>query len=525
MTFETCLSGLNCASRALDVAGDNISNSNTVGFKSSQAHFADVFAATLASARSSAVGLGASANTLVQSFKQGDIAPSNNPLDMAINGRGFFRMDDNGSTTYTRNGQFHTVGELDTARSSGATGTTYTQAQLAAQRRYVVNADGLRLTGYNATYTAANPQGVISATGTPTDILLDGNMPASATTKATIAASLDARSKFITTAFDPNNATTYTAQTSVPAYDAAGKRYDLAAYFTNTASDTWRVDSTLRPSFATSDFPLVVTAGVNDQFSIDVNGTGARTVTLAPSATGYANLGSLAAALQSAVSAAVGNGAVVKMQGNNLIVQPGTAGGTAVLSEGNGAMAAYFGTSQTVGTLTFDPNGALNPPTQNFTVALGGGLASVQLDFTGSTQYANTFSANSTVDGYGNGYMTAVNVGADGMIQGSYSNGRTRNLAQVVLANFTNPGGLIKRGDNQWIESAQSGKELLDTPANATAKTSLGLGAIQGSALESSNIDMSAEMINLITQQRYYQANAQAIKTQDSVLQTLSSLK
>lgn len=102
---------------------------------------------------------------------------------------------------------------------------------------------------------------------------------------------------------------------------------------------------------------------------------------------------------------------------------------------------------------------------------------------------------------------------------GHYSNGQTKNLGQVVLANFANPNGLTSAGSNQWKDNTESGLPIVGVPGTGT------LGALQASAIEDSNVDLTAELVNMITAQRIYQANAQSIKTQDSVLQTLVNLR
>src|SRR5437899_12210705 len=127
MGFQQGLSGLNATSKSLDVIGNNVANANTVGFKQSQAQFADVYANSLNGAGASQAGIGTKISQVAQQFTQGNITASNNPLDIAINGGGFFRMSNNGTVTYTRNGQF----QMD---KSGA----------------IVNASGARLTGFTA---------------------------------------------------------------------------------------------------------------------------------------------------------------------------------------------------------------------------------------------------------------------------------------------------------------------------------------------------------------------------------------
>src|SRR3712207_4233139 len=124
MGFQSGLSGLNASAKNIDIIGNNVANANTVGYKGSRAVFADVYASSLAGAGSSNIGIGVKVSAVQQEFTQGNVSVSNNPLDMAINGRGFFRLENNGVVSYSRNGQMH----LD---SNG----------------YIVNADNLRLTG------------------------------------------------------------------------------------------------------------------------------------------------------------------------------------------------------------------------------------------------------------------------------------------------------------------------------------------------------------------------------------------
>jgi flagellar hook protein FlgE len=158
----------------------------------------------------------------------------------------------------------------------------------------------------------------------------------------------------------------------------------------------------------------------------------------------------------------------------------------------------------------------------------GGGNLSVTLDLGKTVQYGNPFSVSSiTQDGYGAGAIdgaVGLRVGNDGVIQAFYSNGQSRKVAQVVLANFNNPNALISLGDNQWMRNADpvkgSGAELLDTPLGSRG---FGLGSIQGAAREMSNVDLTTELVALIEQQRNYQASAQTFKILDQVLQNLAN--
>jgi flagellar hook protein FlgE len=136
------------------------------------------------------------------------------------------------------------------------------------------------------------------------------------------------------------------------------------------------------------------------------------------------------------------------------------------------------------------------------------------------TQYGSSFAvATQSQDGYAAGELTSVNIEDSGMVMATYSNGVTRAEAQLALANFRNPQGLRLIGGNNWVETFESGAPVVGTPGTGS------LGALRSGALEDSNVDLTAELVNLMTAQRYYQANAQTIKTQDQVMSTLVNLR
>jgi flagellar hook protein FlgE len=142
------------------------------------------------------------------------------------------------------------------------------------------------------------------------------------------------------------------------------------------------------------------------------------------------------------------------------------------------------------------------------------------LDYAGSTQYGSPFGVNDlSQDGFTSGRLAGFTVANDGTIVGGYTNGQSRNLAQVVTADFRNPQGLAPLGNNLWLDTAQSGLPIVGVPSTGA------LGTLQSSAVEDSNIDLTAELVNMITAQRDYQANAQTIKTEDAILQTLVNLR
>ena len=188
MSFQQGLSGLNAASKSLDAISNNISNSDTAGFKSADARFADVFAASLSGGGGSQIGVGVGLDSVFQKFTQGNITTTGNPLDLAINGQGMFRLSENGSVTYSRNGQFNV----------DKTG-------------YIVSGSGSRLTGYNVDTTGA------IVPGSFTDLQVDtSNIAPAASTSTKVLLSLDSRQPAIPAlpAFDPTITATYTASTA-----------------------------------------------------------------------------------------------------------------------------------------------------------------------------------------------------------------------------------------------------------------------------------------------------------------------
>lgn len=187
------------------------------------------------------------------------------------------------------------------------------------------------------------------------------------------------------------------------------------------------------------------------------------------------------------------------------------------------------------GSMVFDSNGALKNVTNGtnatsttdftFTIPMGvvnGAPAqSFALNVAGSKQQ-NT-GADSIVaqnqTGYAAGEFTGFQINSDGSVVGTYSNQQTQLLGQIVMVNFSNPEGLSSEGDNVWKETQSSGNPTLGTAGSG------GFGTLTSGALESSNVDLSKELVNMIVAQRNYQSNAQTIKTQDQILQTLVSLR
>lgn len=147
-------------------------------------------------------------------------------------------------------------------------------------------------------------------------------------------------------------------------------------------------------------------------------------------------------------------------------------------------------------------------------------ISGVKVDFTESTQFGATFSVTDlNQNGYAPGQFASLNIGEDGVISARYTNGLTQPSGQLEIATFRNPQALSSLGGNAWVGTLQAGDPVTGTPGSGT------LGVLQSGALEESNVDLTGELVNMMTAQRFYQANAQTIKTQDSMLQTLVSMR
>ncbi len=181
----------------------------------------------------------------------------------------------------------------------------------------------------------------------------------------------------------------------------------------------------------------------------------------------------------------------------------------------------------TPGTITFDASGnVIAGGLGNVTVTFAAGLPATpvdpflfDVDFGALTQLSDTSDLSlQNQDGYSRGTLEAFNIGGDGVINGVFSNGLTKALGQVALANFSNNGGLTRFGDNLFRDSPGSGPAQIGIPSTG------GRGIVSAGALEGSNVDLGTEFANLIITQRGFQANARTITTSDTLLQETVTL-
>jgi flagellar hook protein FlgE len=512
MSFQQGLSGLNGAAKSLDVIGNNIANASTVGFKGSTTQFADVYARSLNGAGGNQAGIGVSVAGIAQQFTQGNIETSNNPLDIAINGSGFFRTESSGLTQYTRNGQF----SLD-------------------KNGYLVTPQGANLTGYGV-----GASGQILA-GTPQPLQINtADIKPVATTKVDTSINLDSRATPPTNfPFNASDPTTYNKQVPVDVYDTLGNAHVMSMYYVKTDAGAWDVyvgsDGTEQTNtkVAGASMDDAASVGARADWTAATKSVPADATAVSGALASYA--GKAADAVVAAATKAGASAQTIAAIKSAAATAGNTPGYTPDQVDADIA-AAVSVPAVPAGTLRFDSNGALSaalmakgtpptilPLTIDFPVYPATGAKDtvpIKLGFNGSTQYgADTSEKKTTQDGYTAGHLQRFSAGQDGILLGQYSNGQTKPLGQIVLANFTNPNGLEPLGSNAFAETSDSGNPIVGAPDTGS------MGVLQSSATESSNVDLTAELVNMITAQRVYQANAQTIKTQDSVLQTLVNLR
>ncbi len=453
MSFQQGLSGLNVSSKALDIISNNVANTNTVGFKSGGAVFADVYAASLTgSVSGKQVGAGSTLGGVRQTFTQGNLTTTNNPLDLAIKGDGFFIVGrSDGPDVYTRNGQF----ELD---KSG----------------FIITPTGEKLLGFqspSAPGQLPTPVGGLKEIQIP----IIGSLP-QATTKVEIGGNLDANALSPAEAYPtlPNpdfprplgvppsdewrDSRTYNYSTSIEAFDSLGKSHELTFYFVKLEPDaaavppvgtnTWQVHTSIDGQYPDSADPGTGNPIAGKVWTLEFNDKG-------------------------------------------LLAKP-PAGPTA---------ATPFAITKSIYT----------PDAQQM---------SFYVDFTDMRQIGGPYLINElTQNGYTGGELAGVSVDRTGVITGRYTNGETVELAQLAIQTFRNPNALSSLGNNYWEATVESGLTAPIKPGEGVG------GVISSGMVEDANVELTQELVQMIIQQRNYQANAQSIKAQDQILQTLVNLR
>lgn len=415
MTLSVELTGLQAAQTDLDTIGNNIANVSTVGFKGSTPNFSDIYGASLLGSAGSGVspGQGVATSSLSQLFTEGAISQTGNPLDVAVNGNGFFQVQTPSGVAYTRDGSL----------------------QLNSQG-FLTNDTGALIMGYAAPVSGAtNSSGALG-----TIQVSEAALPASATTSLAMAVNLpstDTPINTTTTPFSISNSSSYNQSTSTTVFDSLGAPDTLTTYFT-------QVSGSGSPDHWQTHWQLSNASG-------------------------------------------------------------------SMISSGSGA------------TLIFNSSGVLTSGSGTINVANpgdGAAALSIAQNFTGSSLSDLAFGVSSlTSNGDGGGQFSGLQINNNGNVVAQYSNGSTKTIGTIALANFVNPNGLSPISGNAWAATQASG------PAATNAPGAAGLGTLESSALESSNVDLSTSLVNLIVAQQAYQANVQGINVDQQDVQKLLQLQ
>jgi len=527
------VSGLNTNSQAMSVIGNNLANTNTLGFKGSRTVFSDLLSSTVfGSGGASQVGRGVGMSKVDSIFSQGTFESTETDTDLAIEGDGFFMLKEIGNNTsfYSRAGAFR----FD-------------------EDGYLVNPEGLRVQG-----KSFDPATNELVAGDPTDILVEnvGLIPAQVTDILTLNSNLDA------------------STVAIPAYTAATPGYTPAT----SASTTWgAMTITAATPGVAGNYSIAFTDAITGNNAALAGGT--ITITANFSNTSYteaqmaALLASITEVTVSGATAALVNtvpaspAAVPALSGG--AIQIGTPATGIQFDPANTRTYDYAASTQTYDTLgnphivtTYFRKDPV-PNTWNWFwsaedslgTALGSSVGSLpegQIEFTadgllssggtgnitedeldwknGSTPTAIAINFDTTQfnnvskvisqdqNGYASGNLTNVTINNEGVVIASYSNGEQTQIANITLAKFTNPNGLNLVGSNLFLASDQSGVPRIGLPGPE-------LGKIFTNSLEQSNVDMGKEFVNMITVQRGFQANSKIITTVDELLGELINLK
>ena len=569
MGFNTALSGIKASADFLSTTGNNIANSDTTGFKKSRVEFGDLYNTNVIGAGSSnTIGSGVAVNNIAQEFSSGNISYTDNNLDLAVDGTGFFVLDVGGTQAYTRAGDF----KLN-------------------EEGYLVTNDGANVQGYNAV------NGIIG--GSLEDLVVPTERIApEASTEVTVESNLDSRlddvPPYIPSTFDPGDPDTYTFTQTANSASAPPEAVTLY-YAKAEAPNTYQVYATVNgEQLDATDTPYLADTFVtfddaDGSFTASAAG-GGTAVPFAPIYVGTAaptnagQLGDPNALAGISVTDSAGDTVTFDFDGAAPdIVTPDnfarptfdpadpesyTYGNTNTIYDSLGeehTIGYYFikqGENNTWEmkvtvdgevnhptevdvngdpvpflpedtVVQFDPQGNITgtytgyPP---YAVASPSQLSitgwdpsdlfsPLEIDLGDSTQYALSSSDTFSQDGYSAGELQGVSFDEDGLLIASYTNQQTAVLGQIALANFDNVDGLTPAGDTSWVASSNSGAANVGRPGTGT------FGSIQGGALEESNVDITEELVALIEAQRNYQANSKTLETENTVTQTIINLR
>ena len=545
MSFNIALSGIRAASQDLEVTGNNIANSSTNGFKESRTEFGDVYTASIGNSGTLAAGSGVRVQNIAQQFREGNISFTDNLLDLAISGTGFFVTSTSGEQGFTRSGTFGVDEE-----------------------GFVVNNSNGRLQGFGADANG-NINSLIS------DIeVSSANLQPQTTVQVNTEINLDSREAPPQTAFiipaaraaasgDLDNNATSVIVTNPQGVEttlvlsAASGGGDDASSMSAVLNNALGIESQVN---AAGDVEIILDGGFNLTANPDIAGTPALGVsTTTDLGIGFNPLDSATFnhTTPTVIFDSLGNSHVLQQyfikqpyDPSNAGAQPANAWQVVSLVDGQN-VGAPTDITDPIATATaevqniyFSPNGTFDDVASdainigNWTplnesggaigaigplaasAPIGTASSNFNISLTGSSQVSGDFEVRAgSQDGTATGRLAGLTINDEGVLVARYTNGQNRDLAQIALADFANAQGLSQTGSTSWIETVDSGVPLIGPPGTAS------LGFIESGALEDSNVNLSEQLVNLIIAQRNFQANSKTIETADSVTQTILNIR
>ncbi len=560
------VTGLQAHQQMLDVAGNNLANVNTTAFKSSRILFSELLSETIRKASQPTtntggtnpvqMGSGVGVSGIVPNMSQGNIVNTGNPLDLAIEGEGYFVLSDGQQSVYTRAGAF----AVDSAAMLVDPATGYRVQRIGSEGE----ADGFQVAGNSNVQV---PYNVAMAAKATNAVTVAGNLSADATMTtaqtnvmaANQALTVSNGTMAISTAelgtLDQFTAGTLTGATiTVSGFNHGGTALvdtaaPLSVTATTTVGDLISHINTVLDAGGTAgangvatlvNGKIVITdaesgyskSDVGLTFTNGATGTGAAALNL-PTYFEMTTVGGEEVknvnitVYDSQGGQHVLSGAFVRTDTANTwdLVLSSITGDVAALTpanrriEGlkfNASDGSYAGLDSTIGDTSQFTIAFAHDPANPQTVTISMGQVG-QLD--GLTQFAgNSTAVAREQDGYGAGRLSTVSVNKDGILIGAFSNGVKKNICALQIALFQNTSGLENVGGNYFIPSANSGGAV------ATQALTGGAGSVHGGSLEKSNADVATEFVNLINAQNGFQANSRTIRVATDILAELATL-
>lgn len=518
MSFNISLSGLNAASSELSVTSNNIANVGTVGFKESRAEFADIYASTTLGNSKNTIGSGVSLAAVSQQFSQGNLEFTQNSLDLAISGEGFFVLSPDSASSdvfYSRSGAFQLDNEGYMVNSNGD-----------VVQAFPVDTDGNPTsTSLSSTSGIQVPDSVSTPQAT-TSINLNVNLPSDVSSvmpnfylaDEAFAVTSGVAAAAVLPGADPQAASLAAAAAAIAAI-GAGADSDVVAAITDAANNAAaQFTGVTGPDAPASVAAVAAVAAAVTSSVAEFDPTDPNQYHYSTSVTVYDSQGSThIASTFFMMTDDVNNTWETRVSLDGVLLEPDVAEVLDFDQNGN----LDTGNSSTAGVISYGGNAGVND------IVLGNGSANMAFSFdytnNGSAATQEVFGAFAvqalSQDGFSTGRLSGLDISDTGVVRANFSNGQQQALGQIALVKFDNAQGLVQLGNTTWAETIDSGIALAGQSGSGT------FGLIHNGALEQSNVDLTQELVKLITAQRNFQANSKAIETANTITQTIINIR